>query len=54
VSTVPGGSVAPVVRACRILPLEIVLVAISRTTGPAPLGTAMAMGLVAMLATRAP
>jgi hypothetical protein len=54
VSTVSGGSVPPVARACKILPFEIVLVAISSEIGPLPLGTAIAIGLVAMLATRAP
>jgi hypothetical protein len=47
VSTVPSASCAPVVRACKILPLEIVLVAMSSTIGPLPLGTAIAIGLVA-------
>ena len=54
VSTVPGGSAVPVARAWMIVPLEIVLVAMSSTIGPLPLGTAMAIGLVPMLATRAP
>ena len=53
-STVFGGSGVPVARACKILPLEMVEVAMSSTIGPLPLGTAMAIGLVAMLATRAP
>jgi hypothetical protein len=53
-STAPSGNAAPVLRAWRILPLEIVLVAMSSTIGPLPLGTAIAIGLVAMLATRAP
>src|SRR5690349_151456 len=54
VSTVPSGSDAPVARACKILPFEMVLDDISSAIRPLLLGTAMAIGLVAMLATRAP
>src|SRR6516225_2880182 len=54
VSTAPSGSAAPVARACKILPFEIVLADMSSAISPLLLGTAIAIGLVAMLATRAP
>ena len=54
VSALFGGSDALVVRACRMVPLEMALVAMSRITAPSPLGTAIAIGLVPRLATRAP
>ena len=54
VSTAPAGSGASVARACKILPFEIVLLDMSSAIGPLLLGTAIAIGLVAMLATRAP
>jgi hypothetical protein len=54
VSALFGGSEAPVARACRIVPLEMALVAMSSTMAPSPLGTAIASGLVPRLGTRAP
>jgi hypothetical protein len=45
-----GARVAtPVARACRMVPLEMALVAMSRITAPSPLGTAIAIGLVPRL-----
>ena len=50
----PSGMGSPAARAWTSRPSAATLVAMSRTTGPRPVGTPIASGLVETLRTRAP